>query len=314
MAMSWRCSLLAVVLLAATPVFAEPPRLAFKPAGAGLYDFDTGVFQGRLKADGKYQGIYPMVDADSRMELVHPPGIFSLYRVFTTNKRYGETVRDWPTKTRLLADGAVEVLWPAAAEHPLEIAGVYRWKAADALDLEITVKPQHDMPRFELFMSSYFTKSFRAAVYMKPEGRSDARPAFVPIDRKPQSTGAYVMYPRDEDAVRMIQDGRWKLGSNPVDWALERWLAAPIVMRRDATHGLVALMMCPPEDCFAIASPWNPTTPDAPGYRSIYLSFLGRDLRAGQPAHVRCRLVIAHKMTDQEALEKYESYLGELKR
>ena len=85
-------------------------------------------------------------------------------------------------------------------------------------------------------------------------------------------------------------------------------------MRRDATHGLVAVMMCPPEDCFAIASPWNPATLDAPGYRSVYLSFFGRDLRAGQPSHARCRLIIAHKMTDQEAIEKYESYLRELKR
>jgi hypothetical protein len=307
-----RDTLLVAFLVAATPVLADPPNLAFKPAGQGLYDFDTGTLGGRLKVDGKYQGIYPMVDCDSKMELVHPPGIFSFYRVFERSKRWGQSARDWPTLPKLLADGAVEVRWPAAAEHPLEIVGVYRWKAADTIDLEIAVKPEHDMPRFELFMSSYFTKTFRASVYAKSEGQ--AKPAFVPVDRKPQSTGAYVMFPRDDEAVQMIRDGRWKLGSNPVDWAIERWLAAPMVLRRDSSHGLAALMMCPPGDCFAVSTPWNPATPEAGGYRSVYLSLFGRDLRAGQTSQARCRLVIAHQLTDQQAVERYAEYVREARR
>lgn len=310
--MSWRFTCFAVLVSAATPVLADPPNLAFKPAGEGLYDFSTGVFQGRLKVDGKYQGLYPIVDAGSKMELVHPPGIFSFYRVFERSKRYGECARDWPTLTKVLSDGAVEVRWPAAADHPLEIIGVYRWKAPDTLDLEIAVQPQRDMPRFELFMSSYFTKRFRASVYTKGEGPDEGRPRFVPIDRKPQSAGAYVMFPRDDEAVGMIQDGRWKLGSNPVDWAVERRLAAPVIIRRDTTHRLAAVMMCRPADCFAIASPWNPAMPEAGGYRSVYLSLFGRDLQAGQTAQARCRLVIA-KMTDQEAIRRYEEYVREVR-
>ncbi len=310
--MSRRCTFLVVLMLAPAPALADPPNLAFKPAGQGLYDFDTGVFQGRLKVDGKYQGLYPLIDADSKMELVHPPGIFSFYRVFEHNKRYGECARDWPTLPKLLADGAVEVRWLAATDHPLEITGVYRWKAPDTLDLEITVRSQRDMPRFELFMSSYFTKTFRASVFMK--GEDQGQPRFVPVDRKPQSTGAFVMFPRDDEAVGMIEDGRWKLGSNPVDWAIERWLAAPMIVRRDATHGLAAVMMCPPEDCFAIASPWNPATPEAGGYRSVYLSLFGRDLRADQTAQARCRLVIGHNITDEQAIQRYDGYIREVKR
>lgn len=309
-----RSVFLAFLVLAAAPVLADPPNLAFKPAGPGLYDFDTGTFRGRLKVDGKYQGIYPMVDGDSKMELVHAPGVFSFYRVLERNKRHGTCARDWPTQTRLLPDGAVEVRWPPADEHPLEIAGVYRWKAADTIDLEIAAKPQRDMQRFELFMSSYFTKTFLASVYLKPEGEGRAGARFVPVDRKPESTGGYVMFPRDEEGAQMIRDGRWKLGSNPVDWAIERWLAAPMILRRDTSHGLTALMMCPPGDCFAISSPWNPATPEAGGYRSIYLSLFGRDLKAGQTAHAQCRLLIARRLTDRQAVERYEAYLREAKR
>lgn len=72
-----------LLALIAGPVLAEASDLAFKPAGPGLYEFDTGPFRGRLKLDGSYQGLYPLTDTTSQTELVHPPGIFSFYRVFS---------------------------------------------------------------------------------------------------------------------------------------------------------------------------------------------------------------------------------------
>jgi len=311
--MARQCGFLVALILVIGSASAAAPRLAFQSAGQGLYDFDTGTLRGRLKADGKYQGIYPLVDVASGMELVHPPGVFSFYRVLACNKRHGNTARDWPTATRLLADGSVEVRWPAAADHPLEITGIYRWKAADTLDLDITVKPQQALSQFELFMSSYFTKTFRASVYLRPDGQPQGQPRFVPVDRKPQSKGSFVMFPRDKQAVKWIQDGRWKLGSNPVDWAIEHGLAAPIILRRDERHDLTALTMSPPGDCFAVASPWNPAQLDAGGYRSVYLSLFGQDLQAGQTARARCRLVIGYKISDQEAVERFQNYIREQK-
>jgi len=305
-----------VVLLAliTTPVLADPPDLAFMPAGPGLYRFDTGPLQGRLKLDGKYQGLYPLVDSGSKMELVHPPGIFSFYRVFSGNTRFGNAARDWPTATKLLVDGAVEVHWPAAQEHPLAMTAVYRWKASDTLDLEIAVTPERDLPRFELFMSSYFGKTFQASVYVKPENDPQGRPRFQPVNRTPKSTGGYVMFPRDDEAVKLIRDGRWKVGSNPVDWAIGPQLAVPLLIRRDSVQGLTAAMMSPPGDCFAVATPWNPTTQEGGGYRSVYLSLYGGDLKAGQAARARCRLVIARKLSDEQAVERYEAYLKEVHR
>lgn len=306
-----RTLLAAAVAAAAATVHAQEPRLAFKPAGAGLYDFDTGALRGRLKLDGRFQGVYPLVDTESGADLTHPPGVFSPYRVFKTGTRFGHAARDWPTTSKRLEDGAVAVHWAAAKDHPLEIDAVYRWRGPDTLDLAITVKSQQDMPDFEVFMSSYFTKGFRASVYMKPQGEAGGQPRFVPVDRKPGSKGGYVMFPRDEKAVRMIQDGRWKIPPNAVDWAIERWLAAPLILRRDAQSGITAVMMCPPDECFALSSPWNPATPEGGGYRSLYLSLFGRDLKAAQESRARCRVVIGRGITDQRAAELYEAYVKE---
>ena len=306
-----RVVVVATLALTTAPIHAQSPKLAFKPGGAGLYDFDTGPLRGRLKLDGRFQGVYPLIDAESGADLTHPPGVFSPYRVFKTGTRYGHAARDWPTTSKVLEDGAVEVHWPAAKEHPIEMTGVYRWKAPDVLDLLITVKPEEDMPEFELFMSSYFTKGFRASVYVKGQGEAAGKPEFVPVDRKPGSKGGYVMFPRDEKAVRLIRDGRWKIPPNAVDWAIERPLAAPLVLRRDAASGITAAMMCPPEDCFAVGSPWNPATPKGGGYRSLYLSLFGRDVKAGQQSRARCRVVIGRGISDERAVELYRAYVKE---
>jgi len=283
-------------------------NLAFKADKPGFYTFDTGLFRGKLKLDGKFMGLYPLVDCKSGHELTRPPGIFSLYRVFNTNKRYGNAARDWPITSKPLADGAVEVHWPAAPEHPVEITQVYRWSAADTLDLGITVKPQQDMPRFELFMSNYFTNRFLASVYVKPKD-SSGQPSFVPVHRTPTSRGAYVAFPRDDDAVTMIRDGRWKIPPSPVEWAVESFMAAPLAFRRDAELGITAVFMSPPGDCFAMACPWNPETPEARGYRSLYQSFFGRDLKAGETARARCRMVINRSLTDDQIVARYREFV-----
>lgn len=313
---SLACSVVVLLALStATALAADSQGLGFQPAEEdGFYMFNTGELRGRVRLNGKSQGIVEVVHSASGTSMAAAgrlPGLMSHYRVFSGDTRYGNAARDWPTITKVLPDGALEVFWPAADEHPLEMTAVYRFRRPDTLDVITTVKPLVDMPAFEVFLSSYYEKAFRARVYLKPADEGGAAPRFVPVDRTPDAVGGYVMFPRDDDGLRLIRDGRWKVPPSPVDWNVIRWLAAPLVMRKDETSGLVALMMSPPEDCFAVSSPWNPASPDAGGYRSLYLSLFGRDLEAGETARVRCRLVIAKGLSDQQAVKRYEEYMSD---
>ncbi|MFV1966163.1 MAG: hypothetical protein ACC628_12130 [Pirellulaceae bacterium] len=305
--MALRYLILASLAWVALPVRAAPPNLAFRPAGDGLFEFDTGKLTGRLKVDGKDQGLYPVVDVATGAELVHAPGIFSFYRVFANGERYGNAARDWPTVSTLLPDGAVELRWPAAEEHPLAMTGVYRWTSADTLDLEVSITPRQKMRRFELFMSSYFTKGFRASVFAK-EGEG-GRARFEPVDKTPSSGGRYVTFPRDAEALAMVRDGRWTIPPSPVDWDMRSWLAAPLAIRRDTSLGLTAVMMLRPEDCFAVSTPWNPESSEAGGYRSLYQSLFGRDLEAGQTVRAHCRLVIRRDTSDEWIVGEFDAFL-----
>jgi hypothetical protein len=202
----------------------------------------------------------------------------------------------------------VEVVWPPAEEHPLEITAVYRWVSPDTLDVTTTVRPQAMLPACELFVSNYFTQRFRASVYCREPDRET--PRFLPADRTAEDPGSYVMFPRNEQALAMIRDGRWTIPPSPVDWDVRRWLAAPLAMRRDAQQDLTALMLCEPDACFAVSTPWNPPTDDAGGYRSLYLSLYGRDLKAEQTAQARCRLILRRGLSDGDAVRCYEQFLA----
>jgi len=67
--------------------------------------------------------------------------------------------------------------------------------------------------------------------------------------------------------------------------------------------------LSPPEECFAIATPY-----EGEGHYSLYLSRFGRDLKAGETAKARTRLVIAAGASDPQVLSLYRKYLENLGR
>jgi hypothetical protein len=77
-------------------------------------------------------------------------------------------------------------------------------------------------------------------------------------------------------------------------------------LRRDAGRGLAAAIMAPVRDCFAVSMPYGDE-----GHRSVYLSLFGRDLKAGEIASARARMVVAKDLSDRQAIELYEAYRRE---
>ena len=300
------------LVCAASVVAAESPDLAFRPAEPGYYAFDTGRLHGKVRLDGKSQGISSLVYAPTGMELLKTPGLFSYYRVFSTGVRYGEAARDWPVAARVMEGGALQIHFPPAAEHPLEITGTFRWRSADTLDLETTFKAHRALPRMEVFLSSYFVGGFDAWVYANRNVYGSGPAALMRVDWSELLTGNYVMFPRDHQSLLTIYDGRWEMPPNPVTWAFLRYLAAPLAVRRHAQSGLTVALMSPPDDCFAVGTPYNREPPDGvAGHSSLYLSLFGRDLAAGQTATAHCRVMVGKGLSDETILKEYAEYLAE---
>ena len=61
------------------------------------------------------------------------------------------------------------------------------------------------------------------------------------------------------------------------------------------------------QNLFALCTPHQ-----TEAHYSMYLSLFGCDLKAGQTARARARLLIAEKLSCTDAVKAYESYLQEL--
>jgi hypothetical protein len=280
------------------------PKLAFVPSDKGEYTFDTGVLRGTLRQGGKSQGLSSVTHVPTGARLDRSMGILSYYRVFTTDRRYGVGAWDWPSTAKLLPDGAVQVTWPEAADRPFEMTSLYRWKDPQTIDVETTVTARRDLSKFESFLAAYFTEAFPTpCVYVRENPKTQGKPGLLPARK---TYGDWQMFPKDEQVLPIIRDGRWGLEPNPVAWTIMPRLAAPLCLRR-GTGNLVAVLMAPPEDCFAVATPY-----EGESHNSLYLSCFGCDLKAGETAKARTRLVIATNLSDEQAITLYQQYVKDL--
>lgn len=266
------------------------------------YAFDTGIVRGQLRSQGRSLGLMPLTHGSEEHPIAQGYGVCSHYRLLDAQHRYGQGAWDWPSRAKLREDGSVAVSWSPDDRHPLAMRAEYRWQAANVLDLATTLTAQRDLQRIEVFLASYFAGFPHSHVYV--QSAADGKAGFV---EAAEQEGVWQMFPRDAAAVEIIQDGRWQRPPNPVDWKIRPALAAPLAMRRDPDSGLTALLMAPPDDCFAVATPHS-----GEGHRSIYLSLLGVGLAAGESATARSRLVIQRGMSDQQAIACYQRYLREL--
>ncbi len=280
------------------------PSLAFKPAGPGEFQFDTGVLRGKLRPGGKSRGLSSVVHVPTGTALDRGDkgyGLFSHYRVFSSGKRYGAGAWDWPSEARLIEDGSVEVRWPAAEDRPFEMTATYRWAAPDTLDLRTEVKAQKALPKFESFLASYYAEAFsQSLAHVQDHPKGSGKPGFLAAEK---SAGDWQMFPRDAEAVTLIQDGRWKLPPHPVQWTIMPALDKVVAVRRDAKSGLTVAMMADPADCFSVAMPYQ-----TEGHFSVYMSLFGRDLKEGETARARARLTVGLNAKDEQVLEWERAY------
>ncbi|HPC96940.1 MAG TPA: hypothetical protein PLU87_18495 [Sedimentisphaerales bacterium] len=280
----------------------EKAELAFRPGENGEYLFDTGILRGVLQPGGKAQGLASVVHVPSGMRLDAGAGILSFYRIFTTDKRYGAMAWDWPSTSKLLPDGAVEVSRPAEPGRPFELIAVYRWSGPAMLDLEITVKAHEDLDDFEVFLASYFDKTLASPyVYVAAGPEGEGQPGFVLATK---SDGDWQLFPRDDKVLAIVHDGRWTKEPYPLNWAIRPPLAAPLCFRRSADMSLAVAILSPATDCFAISTPYEGET-----HYSLYPSLFGRDVKAGRNATARARFVVTTKTSDRDILSLYQDYV-----
>ncbi len=289
--------------LAVPAALGADDRLQFSPAGE--FDFDTGLLKGKLHENGRSTGLSSVVHAPSGLKMSRSMGLFSHYRIFTTNRRWAKGAWDWESTVTVRTDGSVDFVWLMPPGVPFEMRAHYRFSAPATLDLETEVRARADLPDFEAFLASYLGETFtNSLVYVREHPGAGSKPGFMAAE---QSHGTWQMFPCNPQVVPVIRDGRWKIDPNPVDWVMMPELAQPLGVRRDSSSGITAVLMAPSKDCFAISTPHQTES-----HYSMYLSLFGRTIKAGETVRAHARLVVADAPRDEEILGLYREYVADV--
>ena len=278
-------------------------KLAFRGDDQGNLVFDTGVVSGSLKKDGLGGGLKPIKFIEPNVPIDNNHGLLVPYRFLTPKKRYGFGSWEWPRTGRLLNDGGAELRWAATPERPFTFSSTLRWKTADTVDLTLVFTPDTDLEKFELFLGSYFRGFTQAKAYVKNTG--NGQPGFVEAAK---DKGGMQLFPKDQDVMAIINDGRWKFPPYPNDWAIRPVLAAPLGIRQEPKSGVTVLIMAPPKDCFAVSM-----SQQEAGLGAFYLSLFGKDVKKGESLTGHARMIFGKNITDVQAVQKYQEYLKNLK-
>lgn len=291
--------IISLISVSTSMPYAQDAPPFFAPGDtAGEFRFDSGPLRGVIRGGGASIGLVPVKSAAREVDIAKAPGLLDYYRIFTTKHRHGESMRGVPSAAELVDAKTLRVRWEPGEDRPFALTATYHWAAPDTLDVETVVEAKAYLPDFEVFLSSYTTELFPAArVYARLPEAGDG---FMPADPE---QGTWHMFPRDESAVKLIQDGRWSIEPSPVEWVIRPNFAAPLVFRRATDTNLAIVLMTRPGDCFAVSTPCANEA-----HYAMYFSLFGKTLAAGETVRAVTRMVVS-ELSDSAIIERYEVFM-----
>lgn len=293
-----------------------------------VYAFETAEIQGTLRPGNEFphHGLTQLVHKATGVEFVHPLyAILNLYRFMhhdpagatgmdsdLGNPRQGE--RDVEAD-----DVSVTLRW--ALQDPTHPEMAIRYEIAEpaTIDMTVTVTPNASARDFEALLACYFDPVHVPHVYLARDrfeledepGRFGDEPELASVVVNPIFRGGVLVYPRDEDAVGISVDGRWR---DIARFSPVRRYKLPVCFQADRQQRVAAVLMSRPEDCFAVSSGYD--SPDARDrfhkHNPLYLSLFGGTLEPRVLRTARARLVVTELDEDlSQPLEHYAVFLAE---
>ena len=294
-----------------------------------VYAFETAKIQGALRPGNEFphHGLTHLVHKSTGIEFVHPLyAILNLYRFMhhaagdaatgmdsdLGNPRQGE--RD------VEADASsVTLRWALQDPTHPKVSIRYEILEPATIDMTVTVTPNAEAHDFETLLACYFDPVHVPHVYLARDrfeledepGLFTDEPELAPVNVNPVFRGGVLVYPRDEDAVGISVDGRWR---DIARFSPVRRYKVPVCFQADRQQRVAAVLMSRPADCFAVSSGYD--SPDARDrfhkHNPLYLSLFGGTLEPDVVRTARARLVVTELDESlAQPLEHYAAFLAE---
>lgn len=322
-----RCApIMSCLLIAGTMYSGEAKEKAAAPDSAvelradnsgNLIAFQTEQMEGTIRLDGPYHGVSKLVDRGTGRQVIDPRySALNLFRLFSVNQGMGQP-RMMPRKTKLGRDW-VEIHWPATTAYQGEITARYMVRKPSFVDLEVTVRSKGTYPGYEVFLSNYFDKALKPAVYLQHRGgaASGKEPERVVPMFNPVFRDTLLVFARDAHAARRCVDGRWnrsEFDAPTVQMCPVRYYGYCLGVLTAGDDKPIVAMMSRPDHCYALSSRYHADreadrqTP----YSAFDFSLFGNDMVEGDVRAVKVRLALIPNSTKADPVALYKEYVRE---
>ncbi len=285
---------------------------------AGAFEFQTEAIQGTIRLDGAYHGVTRLIDRRTGRQLIDARySALNLFKLMAVDQVMGMP-RLMDRKIRVSAK-SLEVVWAATDAHQGTVTARYEIRQPNAVDLTVTVNSLGTYPGYEVFVSSYFDKTLRPSVYLRPSARGPATgdcevvvPSFSDVFR-----GTVLVFPRDAHAARRCVDGRWDRNERKtptVQMCPLRRYAHCLALLSDPGNRLGVVLMSEPRHCYAISTRYHAEEEKQrlTDYSAFDFSLFGEDLLPGDERTARIRLAVTPLGGDSSLpLTLYRAFLSE---
>lgn len=297
-------------------------KVALTPRGPdNTFDFETAQIKGSICLDGSYHGVTRLTDKRTGRQVIDERySALNLFRLFSVNQGMGQPRT--MDRTVEVSPHSVEAKWAATDAYQGEITARYEVCGPNAVDVTVSVQCRGTYPGYELFMSSYFDKSFEPHVYLqrRARGRLPVEADLVLPTVNDVFRGTVLVFPRDAHAARRCVDGRWDRSewkSPTVQMCPVRRYAHCLAFMADPKKQLGVVLMSRPSDCYAISTRYHAKdeADRLTTYSAFDLSLFGDDLLPGDCRTVKVRLALTELDADlTQPLELHRQFLSELDR
>jgi hypothetical protein len=258
------------------------------------FDFALPGLRGTICAEGQTHGFRELRFLPDGPDINNPKLYLGhLYRCLA-NGRFLVQTRDHPHASRLDGDKVITE-WPVNESNPARIQLTYEVSSDNTLDLTATCTATAPVKRYELYFSHYFGGAFRPYLYLKsPDYLRRNEPVLYAPQVNGFVDGYYLAYPRDNEALFTLFDGRWH-GDHPVPFCVGREFWRPIGIYAAALERKAVVITARQSECFCLYSTYD--TPDARDnilhHNSLYFGMFNADLEPGESrtGHLRYHFV-----------------------
>ncbi len=257
-----------------------------------LFNFETDEMSGTIRTKGNYHGVSRLIDKRTGKQVIDERySALNLFKLMSVNQ-----VMDQPRKMEsevTFVGGQIDIRWPASEGYQGTVNARYEISGKKSIDLIITTKANATYRSYEVFLSSYFDKSFQPYVFL--QGRGKKKPELVLPRFSEVFKDSVLVFARDFHAMRPCGDGRWQRserGEPNVQMTAVRPFAKCLAIVKDPESDLGVVLTAKPEDCYAISTRYYSEKPEErnTSYTAFDLSLFGDDFSPGESRSVRVRL------------------------